>query len=372
MPSFLVLQNHPVESRETKKDHPPRMGRRGELSRCKRQSKRKLIFQYLPLGATGRGFFKGGNQGAQMKRNIVFVPAVLATLCAAALFLGGCQDILLFNPKGPVGDAEMDLIIAAILLMLIVVIPVFVMAFWFSSKYRATNTKATYMPKWDYSIRIDLAMWLVPLAIVTALAVLAWTKTHRLDPYKPIHAGVKPVRIEAVSLDWKWLFIYPDRGIATVNQFTFPANVPLSFRITSDTVMTSFFIPQLGSQIYAMSGMQTRLHLLAGEPGVYAGHNQQFSGRGYSDMHFQAIAVSRKEFEEWVQKTRQSPDKLDMARYEELAKPGIGYPVARFSSVTPGLFDRIIGKYATGGANPGLTAGNSGALSVPSRVPKEK
>ena len=164
------------------------------------------------------------------------------------------------------------------------------------------------MPKWSYSAKIDFFMWAVPIAIVTVLAILAWTRTHSLDPYKPIPSADKPINIEAVSLDWKWLFIYPDQNIATVNQITFPVNVPVSFKLTSDTVMTSFFIPQLGSQIYAMAGMQTRLHLLADKPGTYAGHNQQFSGRGYADMHFKANAVSREEFQAWVQKIRQSPE----------------------------------------------------------------
>ena len=164
------------------------------------------------------------------------------------------------------------------------------------------------MPKWSYSAKIDLVMWAVPIAIVTVLAMLAWTRTHALDPYKPIPSAEKPINIEAVSLDWKWLFIYPDQNIATVNQITFPVNVPVSFKLTSDTVMTSFFIPQLGSQIYAMGGMQTRLHLLADKPGTYAGQNNQISGRGYADMHFKAHAVSREEFQAWVQKIRQSKE----------------------------------------------------------------
>ena len=211
------------------------------------------------------------------------------------------------------------------------------------------------MPKWSYSAKIDLVMWAVPIAIVTVLAILAWTRTHSLDPYKPIPSAEKPINIEAVSLDWKWLFIYPDQNIATVNQITFPVNVPLSFKLTSDTVMTSFFIPQLGSQIYAMAGMQTRLHLLADKPGTYAGQNQQISGRGYADMHFKANAVSREEFQAWVQKIRQSKEKLDLDRYEQLAKPSVGYhPVTYFSAVKPDLFEYILRKFdPTWGKHPG-------------------
>jgi len=278
-----------------------------------------------------------------MKRKKYFVFAGWLSL-GAVTFLGGCSSILLFDPKGPIGEAERFLIIAAIALMLIVIIPVFIMDFWFPLKYRASNTQSTYMPKWSYSAKIDSIMWAVPIAIVTVLAILAWTNTHALDPYKPIASAEKPINIEAVSLDWKWLFIYPDQNIATVNQITFPVNVPVSFKLTSNTVMTSFFIPQLGSQIYAMAGMQTRLHLLADKPGAYAGHNQQFSGRGYAGMHFKANAVSREEFQSWVQKVRQSPEKLDLDRYEKLANPSVSDPVTYFSSVKPDLFKHILRK----------------------------
>lgn len=279
-----------------------------------------------------------------MKRKNYSAFVGLLSLCAATL-LGGCSTILLLDPKGPIGEAQRFVIIAAIVLMLIVVIPVFVMGFWFPRKYRASNTESTYMPKWSHSAKIEFFMWAVPIVIVSVLAILAWTSTHSLDPYKPIHSVDKPINIEAVSLDWKWLFIYPDQNIATVNLITFPVNVPVSFRLTSDTVMTSFFIPQLGSQIYAMAGMQTRLHLLADKPGVYAGHNQQLSGRGYSDMHFKANAVSREEFESWVQEIRRSSEKLDVDRYEKLAKPSDGYhPVTYFSSVKPALFEYIVRK----------------------------
>ncbi len=279
-----------------------------------------------------------------MKRKKYSILVGLLSLGALTL-LGGCSTILLFDPKGPIGESERFVIIAAIGLMLIVIIPVFIMAFWFPRKYRASNTESIYMPKWSHSVKIEFFMWAVPIAIVTVLAILAWTSTHSLDPYKPIQSADKPVNIEAVSLDWKWLFIYPDQNVATVNQITFPVNVPVSFKVTSDSVMTSFFIPQLGSQIYAMAGMQTRLHLLADKPGTYAGQNQQLSGRGYADMHFKANAVSREEFQSWVQKIRQSPEKLDPDRYEKLAKPSVGYhPVTYFSSVQPDLFEYIVRK----------------------------
>ncbi len=278
-----------------------------------------------------------------MKRKKYSILIGLLSLSAVPL-LAGCSAIVLFDPKGPVGEAERFVITAAIALMLIVVIPVFIMAIWFPLRYRASNTKSTYLPKWSYSAKIDFVMWAVPVAIVTVLAILAWTYTHSLDPYKPIHSAEKPINIEAVSLDWKWLFIYPDQNIATVNQITFPVNVPVSFKLTSDTVMTSFFIPQLGSQIYAMAGMQTRLHLLANTPGTYAGQNQQLSGRGYADMHFKANAVSRAEFDAWLEKVRQSKELLDLDRYEKLAQPSVA-PVSYFSSVRPDLFGYILRKF---------------------------
>jgi cytochrome o ubiquinol oxidase subunit II len=277
----------------------------------------------------------------------------MLSICAAVLMCG-CEPIVLLNPKGPIGETERFVIVTAFALMLIVVIPVIVMTLWYPWKYREGNTKAIYSPKWSRSGKIELVIWLVPAAIVAGLGMLVWNTTYHLDPYKPIDSAVKPISIEAVSLDWKWLFIYPEQNIAVVNQLVFPANVPLSFRITSGTVMTSFFIPQLGSQIYAMAGMQTRLHLMADEPGSYTGQNQQFSGRGFADMNFKATAMSIEQFEAWVQKVKQSTDKLDWDRFEELEKPSVRYPVAYFSSVKPDLFDSILRTYTkTMSMNPG-------------------
>ncbi len=265
----------------------------------------------------------------------------------AAFLLGGCSNLVLLNPKGPIGETERFVILLAFALMLLVVIPVIVMAFWFPWKYRADKSRADYDPKWSDSGKIELVIWLVPAVIVTCLSVLIWYTTHHLDPYKPIVSTSKPVNVEAVSLDWQWLFIYPDENIAVANQLVFPAHVPLNLRITSDTVMTSFFIPQLGSQIYAMAGMQTRLHLLANEPGSYAGQNQQYSGEGYAGMNFKAVATTAEEYAAWLAESRKAPQKLDLARYEQLAKPTTDTSVAYFSSVAPGLFDSIIHKYMT-------------------------
>jgi len=304
-----------------------------------------------------------------MKKTSRFIFVGAGLVCAMAL-LSGCSDMVLFHPKGPVGEDERFLMLMAIGLMLIVVLPAIVMALWFSRKYRASNTNATYAPKWDYSARIDWVIWLVPLAIVIALSYLVWTGTFRLDPYKPIDREVKPIHIEVVSMDWKWLFIYPDHDIAAVNQLVFPAGVPLDFRLTSDTVMTSFFIPQLGSQMYAMAGMQTRLHLLAHVPGVYVGQNQEFSGRGYSAMHFKAIATSLEEFQAWVATAKKSPERLNLTQYGKLRKPTTGVPVTYFSSVRPGLFEHILSKYMGWMGKMG-EMGKTGKAPAPVKRPPE-
>lgn len=210
---------------------------------------------------------------------------------APALLLGGC-DMTLFNPKGQVGMDERTLIITATLLMLIVVIPVIVMTLAFAWKYRASNTQAEYKPDWHHSNRIEAVVWLVPCVIIAILGWITWESTHKLDPYRPLDSEVKPVTIQAVSLDWKWLFIYPEQGIATVNEIAFPKDTPVNFQITSDSVMNSFFIPQLGSQIYSMAGMMTKLHLIANEEGVFDGISANYSGGGFSGMRFKAIATS--------------------------------------------------------------------------------
>lgn len=259
--------------------------------------------------------------------------------------LGGCSDLIVLEPKGPIGDAERTVILQAAGLMLIVVVPVILLSLWIPWHYRASNTKATYSPGWTHSNALEAVVWVVPALIVMALGVLVWISSHRLDPYKQIASTVPPVEVEVISMDWKWLFIYPQRGIATVNQLVFPINTPLSLRITSDTVMTAFFIPQLGSQIYAMAGMETRLNLQADAPGNYLGENTQYSGNGFSQMHFDALAVSQEEFDRWVEQVKQSPDTLDQAQLAQLEKPAVHSAVAYYSSVSPKLFDSIIGKY---------------------------
>ena len=259
------------------------------------------------------------------------------------LLLGGCNMTLL-NPTGQVGLEQRNLIITATLLMLLVVVPVIVMTFLFAWKYRASNTKATYTPKWNHSTKIEIAVWTVPVLIIIALGYITYKSTHELDPYRPIESDVKPVTIEVVALDWKWLFIYPEQGIATVNKIVFPAHTPINFKITSDAVMNSFFIPALGGQIYARAGMQTKLHLIANENAEMDGISANYSGAGFTGMKFKAIATSQEDFDAWVSEVKKAPKQLEQAEYAALAKQSQNNPVELYSSVTPNLFQIIVDK----------------------------
>lgn len=261
--------------------------------------------------------------------------------------LSGC-DFALLDPKGAVGVAEKHLIAVSVWAMLIVVIPVIVLTLVFAYRYRASNRSATYAPKWSHSTPIEIVVWTIPTLIIIFLAVITWKTTHELDPYKPIESNVKPIDVDVVALDWKWLFIYPSLGIASVNQLALPVDTPVNFHITSDSVMNSFFIPQLGSQIYAMAGMQTSLHLIANEAGDYEGLSANFSGKGFSDMKFRALAMNPADFQAWVQKVKAAQPQLSMDAYGSLAKPSEANPVEYFSTVDPKLFHNIIAKYNDG------------------------
>ncbi|MGE1176477.1 MULTISPECIES: ubiquinol oxidase subunit II [unclassified Pseudomonas] len=266
------------------------------------------------------------------------------------LLLGGCNMTLL-NPTGQVGLEQRNLIITATLLMLLVVVPVIVMTFLFAWKYRASNKNAVYTPKWSHSTKIEVAVWTIPVLIIIALGYITYKSTHSLDPYRPIESDVKPVTIEVVALDWKWLFIYPEQGIATVNKIVFPAHTPVNFRITSDAVMNSFFIPGLGGQIYAMAGMTTKLHLIADRNAEMDGISANYSGAGFTGMKFKAIATSQEDFDAWVSEVKKAPKQLEQAEYAALAKPSQNNPVELYSSVAPNLFQTIVDKYE--GMKPG-------------------
>lgn len=262
----------------------------------------------------------------------------------AAVLLSGC-NLEVLTPKGDIGAHEKSLILIALVLMAIVAIPVIAMTLWFPWRYRASNKKATYAPTWSHSNKIELVVWTIPAIIVAILAVITWTSSHALDPYKPLESDAKPVTVQVVSMDWKWLFVYPEYGVASVNELALPTDRPINFQITSDTVMNAFFIPQLGSQIYAMAGMETKLHLIAREPGTYDGLSTNFSGEGFSDMHFKAIATSEDGFKDWIAKAKASPATLDAAGYNTLALPSEKAPVAYYGNVTPNLFSSVVNKH---------------------------
>ena len=249
------------------------------------------------------------------------------------------------DPKGEIGAKELDLIIIASSLMLIVGIPVVIATFVFAWRYRAGNKKAKYDPDWDNSHLAEAIWWGFPCLIVLVLAIICWKSSHELDPYKPIVSDVKPLRIQVVALQWKWLFIYPEQQIATINYIQFPKDTPLNFEITADAPMNSFWIPQLGSQIYAMAGMRTRLHLIANEVGVYNGLNTQYNGDGFSDMHFEVHVVEPKALQKWFADVKKSSNALTDDAYHQLLQPSVADKPKVFSGVQSDLFNKVIMTY---------------------------
>ena len=265
----------------------------------------------------------------------VVVAACMAFPCRA----GGVLD-----PQGPVSAAERLILLNATGIMLVVALPVIVLTLAFAWWYRASNKRAAYRPEWSYSGHIELVVWAIPAMVVILLAGVAWTGSHVLDPARPLESDAAPIRIEVVSLDWKWLFIYPDRQIAAVNELVVPAGTPLEFELTSATVMNSFFVPQLGSQIYTMPGMVTRLNLAADHAGNYAGLSTNFSGDGFSDMRFVVRAVPAAEFAAWLARTRAAGPALDEDAYSQLARADSNAKTQTYRSVDPALFARIVHK----------------------------
>lgn len=270
---------------------------------------------------------------------------MLVVLC---LLLTGCSSALL-DPKGQIGVEQRSLILTSFGLMLIVVIPVIVMTLLFGWRYRSSNKVAKYLPDWAHSNWIEAAVWTVPCVIIAVLAVITWNTSHSLDPHKPIESDVAPIEIQAVALDWKWLFIYPEQGVASVNELAFPVDTPVRFRVTSASVMNAFFIPRLGSQIYAMAGMDNDVHLIANEIGVYPGRSTNYSGAGFSGMIFDAHVTSDEDFDAWVADVAQSPDTLSYPDgYEALAEQSEFHPVEHFSDVTPEFYERLVTSFHTG------------------------
>jgi cytochrome o ubiquinol oxidase subunit 2 len=268
-------------------------------------------------------------------------------LIVPCAMLASCRDGVL-DPHGPIGLSERLILSDATAVMLAVVIPVIVLALAFAWWFRADNHLAKYTPDWEYSGRIELIIWAIPALLIAFLGGMAWITSHDLDPPKPLVSTQLPVEIEVVSLDWRWLFIYPNQGIASVNELTVPVGVPIHFRLTSTSVMNSFFVPQLGSQIYTMPGMTTQLNLQADRPGTYEGLSAQFSGDGFSDMHFTLNAVAATQYQQWLRETRAKGNSLDQATFADLVKPShAGEPVS-YGQVDPQIFSTVAtGKLAT-------------------------
>jgi len=269
------------------------------------------------------------------------------------VLLSGCNAVVL-HPSGDVAMQQRDLVVISTILMLLIIVPVMALTVFFAWRYRHTNTSATYEPDWDHSTHLELIIWSAPLLIIICLGALTWMATHLLDPFRPIgrtapgqvvEHGTKTLKVNVVALDWKWLFIYPEQGIATVNLVQFPEQTPIVFSITSDAPMNSFWIPQLGGQIYAMPAMRSKMHLIANEQGTFRGVSANFSGKGFAGMGFTAKACSEEEFNQWVQWVRGSRKKLTLDAYNILMKPTEYHPIEYYQLVETNLFDQILMKY---------------------------
>ena len=277
----------------------------------------------------------------------VIALVVLIILTALAGYLR-THNVAVLEPAGEVGQKERGLIIFAVLLSVLVVVPVFALAIFIAVRYREgnhkKNRKVKYSPDWDHSRLFESLWWGIPIIIIGILSVVAWVSSHALDPYKPLASTTKPLTIQVVSMDWKWLFVYPAQHMASVNLVEFPVDTPINFEITSDTVMNSFWVPNLGGQIYAMPGMSTQLHLMADKIGSFPGSSANISGSGFSGMTFTAKSVTQADFNKWTAAAQTSPS-LNLAAYEELAKPTKNNPVTYYSSPTGALYDYTVMKY---------------------------
>lgn len=267
------------------------------------------------------------------------------------LALAGCSGGVL-HPQGPVGAANLKILYDALAIMLGIVVPTICAALVFAWWFRASNTRASYQPNWVFSGRIELVIWGIPILVIMFLGGLIWIGSHDLDPYKPLASDRKPLEVEVVSLDWKWLFIYPDQAIASVNDVVVPAGVPVHFSLTSASVMNSFFVPQLGSMVATMNGMVTQLYLQADHPGDFHGLSTQYSGGGFSDMHFTLHAVADDAFTQWVAGAKQAGPDLDRASYGALAQQSHRVEPFTYRTIDPGLFQAIVTQQIPPAAGP--------------------
>jgi cytochrome o ubiquinol oxidase subunit 2 len=285
-------------------------------------------------------------------------PLWIAPLAAAA---GGCSPSVL-DPAGPVAAGERAILLNSLAIMLAIVIPTMIVTVVFAWWYRAGNKRATYRPDFVYSGRIELIVWSIPILTIMFLGGVIWIGSHQLDPARPLDSRVPPLEVQVVSLDWKWLFIYPGQGVASVNRLVIPAGVPVHFQLTSASVMNSFFIHQLGSQIYTMNGMRTQLNLQADKPGRYYGQSAHFSGDGFSDMNFWAVSVPVGQFNSWAAGARGQGPVLDAANYTRFARQSQGVKPFTFGAVQPGLFDAVVAQKLA--PAPGPEAGRGGHTTI--------
>ena len=256
------------------------------------------------------------------------------------------MNLAVLNPAGWVAMQEKNLMLTTFGLIMLVVVPVIIMVFVFSWKYRASNTKAKYSPNWCHSTLLEIIWWAIPSVIIAILAYITWVSSHKLDPYRPLEHNSKPIEIQAVALDWKWLFFIPEFNIATVNYLEVPTNRPLNFKITADAPMNSFMVPQLGGQIYAMQGMETQIHLIANKEGTFDGYSSNYSGFGFSGMNFKIKAGTEEEFQQWIAKVQTNNKKLTKTHYySHLLPPTKKHPIELYSSVERGLYKHIVDKY---------------------------
>jgi cytochrome o ubiquinol oxidase subunit 2 len=284
-----------------------------------------------------------------MKRAFIIILSLLlaaGVVAVCGLYIS-THNIPVLEPKGLISSKERELIITCSLLMLIVVIPVLILTFVFAWKYREGNKEAIHTPDWEHNYIAEMCWWGVPFVIILILAVITWKTSHELNPFKPIESDKKPIEIQAVALNWKWLFIYPEQGIATVNFVQFPEKRPVNFEITADAPMNSFWIPQLAGQIYAMPAMRSKLYVMATEQGTFSGRSSNISGKGFAGMIFTAKSSSEGEFEQWVSQVKSSGKSLNSNSYNALVEPSEYDPVSYYVLENRDLFDQIIMKYMT-------------------------
>ena len=285
------------------------------------------------------------------KHRAILITSFLLALTALAIIYICRHNITILNPKGSIGMKQRNLIYISSALMLLVVIPVYVMTVIFSIKYREGKKDSKYNPDWEHSYVAEAAWWGVPFVIILILAIITYKSSHELNPFKPLQSDKKPIEIQAIALQWRWLFIYPEQGVASMNYLQFPANTPLNFEITADAPMNSFWIPQLGGQIYAMPAMRSKIHLIADQEGEFWGRSANLSGTGFSGMRFNAVASSEEDFDKWVSKAKSSGNALTFSDYEQLAEPSEDREPMTYRLAHQNLFDQVLMKYEPEGAH---------------------